>query len=746
MRPLPFLSSVASVVFFASVSSAQTNTHLTAWLIPAEDVSPSNVAQGEDIRSQVDRFNSALAGTSLTVLNTIDPLAMKLFSWNPEFAVPNAALVLSQQKTLAALSRFARSNKVDIDVRFMTWDDAFNLLRSINPKRHTEGDPDVVQIGSTWASYFARERLIMSRPGRGKDRGNWKNTLDLPASVLPYITDVRMLFYWKRLPSASPGSDALILNASSWQSVVESIRDQGSSDDTIVFPTGLTLNLLHDYVPLVWAGGGPFLFSGWLGTRIDLVSRNALAVPEYLARNARIEPRPGEPRRLITFPESSHDEVARTFVSGGYRATLEPAAFIDRWYQDFARREPADRRFWDYAAAVVPPTAFKGGSDLVVLQGSKDPRRAFALADFLSSDPRFTRELAEAGDLPAGRAGYGIDVLLGSLAQHRQSVEAQAFSRAVLKAIDQGRSYPDLAAWPIAVENEQVIEALQTVWRRVAEGDIHGLAVAAGQAQWSVNARINPLYWLLDQAIQGWQLLTGILLLSLAAILYLYIRRLRAERARISAQSAALRADAERVRVQTDLLDAERQRLRERKQAEEAQKQAEEALSRAQAELALAMRVTTMGELTASLAHELNQPIAAVIINSNTCLRWLARAPPDMEEARAAAARSVKDATRAADIIKGIRSMFKKSAVQREAVDVNEVIREMIVLLHNEATRYSVAIRTNLAARLPQVLADRVQLQQVFMNLMLNGIEAMKEVNVGRELTIKSEPAQNSLC
>jgi hypothetical protein len=258
--------------------------------------------------------------------------------------------------------------------------------------------------------------------------------------------------------------------------------------------------------------------------------------------------------------------VARTFVSGGFRATLEPAAFIDRCDQDFALRQPADRRFWDYAAAVVPPIAFKGGSDLVVLQGSKDPRRAFALADFLSSDPQFTRELAEAGDLPAGRPGYGIDVLLGSLARHGQSVEAQAFSRAVQKAIDQGRSYPDLAAWPIAVENEQVIEALQTVWRRVAEGDIHGLAVAAGQAEWSVNARINPLHWLLDQAIQGWQLLTGILLLSLAAILYLYSRRLRAERARISAQSAALRADAERVRVQTDLLDAERQRLRERKQ------------------------------------------------------------------------------------------------------------------------------------------------------------------------------------
>jgi C4-dicarboxylate-specific signal transduction histidine kinase len=192
------------------------------------------------------------------------------------------------------------------------------------------------------------------------------------------------------------------------------------------------------------------------------------------------------------------------------------------------------------------------------------------------------------------------------------------------------------------------------------------------------------------------------------------------------------------------LLDAERQRLRERKQAEEARKQTEEALSRAQAELALATRVTTMGELAASLAHEINQPIAAVITDSNTCLRWLSRDPPDVEEACQAAARSVKDATRAGDIIKRIRSMFKKGAAQREPVDINEIIGEMIVLLRNEAARYAVAIRTNLAADLPQVMADRVQLQQVFMNLMLNGIEAMKEVNTASELTIKSEQAENS--
>jgi PAS domain S-box-containing protein len=174
-----------------------------------------------------------------------------------------------------------------------------------------------------------------------------------------------------------------------------------------------------------------------------------------------------------------------------------------------------------------------------------------------------------------------------------------------------------------------------------------------------------------------------------------------------------------------------------------ASKRAEEALRQAQADLARVNRVTTMGELTASLAHELNQPIAAAVTNANTCLRWLTRDHPDVEEARAAAMRIVKDGTRAADIISRIRLLFKKGTPQREPEDVNEVIREMIVLLGGETTRYSISIRTDLAADLPQVMGDRVQLQQVLMNLMINGIDAMKDVDGTRELAIKSQRGEN---
>jgi signal transduction histidine kinase/HAMP domain-containing protein len=174
-------------------------------------------------------------------------------------------------------------------------------------------------------------------------------------------------------------------------------------------------------------------------------------------------------------------------------------------------------------------------------------------------------------------------------------------------------------------------------------------------------------------------------------------------------------------------------------------KRAEEALHEAQANLARVSRVTTMGELTASLAHEIRQPIAAAVTNARTCLRWLGRDQPDVAEAREAASRIVNDVTRAADIIGSISLLFKKGALQRQLVDVNDLIREMIVLLRSEVNRYSISIRTELAEELPKVMADRIQLQQVFMNLMLNGIDAMKGTADGGELTIKSEIGDGQL-
>jgi signal transduction histidine kinase len=165
--------------------------------------------------------------------------------------------------------------------------------------------------------------------------------------------------------------------------------------------------------------------------------------------------------------------------------------------------------------------------------------------------------------------------------------------------------------------------------------------------------------------------------------------------------------------------------------------QEREKLRQLEADLAHINRVSTLGEMAASLAHEIKQPIAAAITSANSCIEWLAHEPPDLDRARAAAARIDKYGNRAVEIIDRIRSLYKKSPPQRELVDVNGIIQEMLTLLKGEADRYSVATRTELAAEPPEIMADRVQLQQVFMNLMLNAIEAMKDS--GGELTVKSQ-------
>jgi signal transduction histidine kinase len=174
--------------------------------------------------------------------------------------------------------------------------------------------------------------------------------------------------------------------------------------------------------------------------------------------------------------------------------------------------------------------------------------------------------------------------------------------------------------------------------------------------------------------------------------------------------------------------------ISDRKRAEKER----ERLRQIEEDLARINRVSTLGELTASIAHEIRQPIAAVITSAGACLRWLTRNPPNMERARLAVTRVREDGTRAAKVIDRLRSFYTKAGPPvREWVDVNEVAREILVLLRSEANRYSISMRTELAAELPKTKADRVQLQQVFMNLMLNGIEAMKDT--GGELTIKSE-------
>jgi C4-dicarboxylate-specific signal transduction histidine kinase len=167
--------------------------------------------------------------------------------------------------------------------------------------------------------------------------------------------------------------------------------------------------------------------------------------------------------------------------------------------------------------------------------------------------------------------------------------------------------------------------------------------------------------------------------------------------------------------------------------------QAEEALRKAQGELAHVTRVTTLGELTTSIAHEITQPLAAVISNADACIGWLDRDPADLKAARRSAEWIVEDANRASEVIRRIRALAKKTEIEVVELDINQVVREAVALVRRELAIHAVSVRMELASDLPRICGDRIQLQQVLINLAMNGIEAMQaNVDRPRELAIRS--------
>jgi len=175
------------------------------------------------------------------------------------------------------------------------------------------------------------------------------------------------------------------------------------------------------------------------------------------------------------------------------------------------------------------------------------------------------------------------------------------------------------------------------------------------------------------------------------------------------------------------------------KRAEEKLRASEQRLLDAQMELARVTRVTTLGELTASIAHEVNQPLGAVVNAAAACLRWLDRTTPDLDEARRAVEWITTEANRASEVIRRVRALANKTDIEKVPLDINDVVREVIALVQRELMSHRVSLRTDLAPALPMILGDRVQLQQVIINLVMNGIEAMQSVtNRPRELVIRS--------
>jgi hypothetical protein len=478
---------------------------LVVWLIPSEPATPDagigGTAECNDdeqnqigtlpqrIDEEINRFNAEMAHTRVTVVNTRDRFKAQMIDWSPEMAVPNWVWVRSQRATINALSRFADKFQVNIRVRFITWDRALSNLTAAWEGRNGYEAPDVVQIGSTWAGYLQKQNLLLSNPNSGP---GWEDVGRTQRSILPYVNDAHLIFYWKRLPGASTDSDAFVLDSHSWENIVASLQQVRGGGPPFVFPIGMTLNLLHDYAPLVWAGGGELLEqpSPW-GSRIDLTSPEAFSVPKYLTENSVVR-EGGRLRRLIAFPEASHEEAARSFVRGLYRATIEPANFIGRWRRDFAcryRRGRSVETFWKYAGIAVPPTPFRGGSYLAVWSRTASENAAIGLAEFLTADDAYTRMLARSGYLPSAHPDRGVNLLLGDQDSTREARDFDALVQGALKP-NVSRSYPPIPDFSSVLESREVLERLQIAWRRMSEGDPVALHAALEEVEAYTNRQI----------------------------------------------------------------------------------------------------------------------------------------------------------------------------------------------------------------------------------------------------------------
>jgi ABC-type glycerol-3-phosphate transport system substrate-binding protein len=487
---------------------------LTIWLIPSEGPDESSPVVGSSVIEQIEVFNQKYGkGQQVTVLNTTVPLLLdQLVAWNPDYAVPTWPIIKGQTRTLDAISRFAATHNAHINVRFVSWGKIFEDLANAREGNSSESAyaPDVAQVGSTWIAYFAQNGLLLPQTEIHDEKLNWRSIPGVPQTSLRLTTDVRLLFYWKRRLTDAPTVQPFTPNTTSWQSAITSIKDHLLSTRSVlsqpmVMPIGLSQNLLHDYIPLIWFAGVEFLKTG--PERVDLTSAKALEVPTLIAQNTVFRDAKQQSHRFIAFPEIGHDEAARYFITGDYIATLEPAAFIKRWHDQFARRlvaNPSTERpigdFWDYADAETPPVVFKGGSDLIVMRGARTPELASKLMRFLAADDSYTKTLSALGFLPAQREGFGIDILMSTLGVQPETAKghqgASKFANVLRRALSEGREYPSSPSWPTELESRDVLEALQQLWRRIGEWDESGASLArikaaAAEAELIINRRIN---------------------------------------------------------------------------------------------------------------------------------------------------------------------------------------------------------------------------------------------------------------
>lgn len=485
---------------------------LRVWLLPAERGVNTDVTDVRKLESLMDEFRDSVVPPGVLVENVSDPvLRAQLLAWNSEFAMPNFGWLRGQTATLQALGRFAKENGVQVKVRFNTWTNAFTELTDAV---RIDQLPDVAQVGSTWVARLGDEKLL--RPCLLRGTGEiWRALPGSPCASLRYLVDVRLLYYWRQPPVAPMLDRPFIIDSSSWTSLIESLRS--SAVPPMVLPIGLTYNVMHDLFPLFGPDPQKGIFEvGRWANRAHLAAPAQLAVPKFIAANAVVRDGRGFPRRIIAFPEVTHEEALRSFQVGGYVAIMEPAGYLTRWRENY-RLQGAKGDFWRYAGIVAPPSGILGGSDLVVLKTGTDHALALALARFLATDIEYSGTLAQLGNLPAHNIDSAIDILVRSAAGADRVDIIRQVGQEIRLSLRRGREYPSLGEWATEVESRPVLESVQRVWRRMAEGDPSKVEESVRELEHLVNSRVDPSTIAFERVISVWrEVSVGLTLIMLA--------------------------------------------------------------------------------------------------------------------------------------------------------------------------------------------------------------------------------------
>lgn len=494
---------------------------ITIWLMPNEPAASAAYAGAtvEEMRKGIDEMRGKWGEehTNVTMLNvTVDVLREQLLTLNHPYAMRLWPIVKGQELVFQKLDEFASREHVHVYVRILDWTDAFSVIRDFlehppQPEQMTQPPPDVIQIGTTWRAFFSKcllppnSDLVKSREWKTDGQSDRQETIS-------FIKDLRLLYYWKRMPYDASATPELKLDAqitATWETLLKSLADQlgGQPVDSrlppLVIPTaGDNINLIHDYAPLVWAGGGAFLRNG--GNTIDLTSATAMKVP--LAIQDYSQKRNGQDgTQYLVFSYldvSPYD--ANVLVMHGLRGgCIAPFSFLRLFHDEFGRIYPQSLKeskpSFENCVDMAPlPCTFMGGSDLMVVkrQRTDDLReKTFRAAMFLASGD-YAKHLAELGQMPPHLPGLGVSQSLSKL-DGLSAGYTKHLGEVVDEAKNRARQYEPFADFPTKIEPLEICEKMRNVWRSMSDGSTpEQLTRAALEAQRAVNVKTSLIdYW-----------------------------------------------------------------------------------------------------------------------------------------------------------------------------------------------------------------------------------------------------------